>query len=240
MPAGVICVYGVEIALKTVATENAKMRKVLIVGAIAASAAVAVVAGYAPMTPVKAQSEKPEQSETAIFAGGCFWCVESDFDHVPGVFETVSGYTGGHLENPTYRDVVSETTGHREAVKISYDPSKVSYETLLDVFFRSVDPTDEHGQFCDRGESYTTAVFTLDDDQKAAAESASAEAMEALGRKIVTLIEPAGVFYPAEDYHQNYYQKNPVRYYGYRLGCRRDARVKDLWGKQAHRGIVKD
>lgn len=215
------------------------MRKVLIVGAVAASAAIAVVAGYTPMTPVKAQSDKPAVTETAIFAGGCFWCVESDFDHVPGVVETISGYTGGHLDNPTYRDVVSETTGHREAVKITFDPDKVSYETLLDTFFRSVDPTDADGQFCDRGESYTTAIFTLTEDQKAKAELSSSEAMKALGRDIVTLITPAGKFYPAEDYHQDYYQKNPVRYYGYRLGCRRDARIDDLWGDQAHRGISK-
>ncbi|MCP4318563.1 MAG: peptide-methionine (S)-S-oxide reductase MsrA [Hyphomicrobiales bacterium] len=215
------------------------MRKVLIVGAVAASAAIAAVAGYAPMTPVKAQSEKPEQVETAIFAGGCFWCVESDFDHVPGVFETISGYTGGHLENPTYRDVVSETSGHREAVKISYVPSKVSYETLLGVFFRSVDPTAAHGQFCDRGESYTTAIFTLSDEQQAQAESSSSEAMEALGQEIATLIEPAGESYPAEGYHQDYYLKNPVRYNFYRLGCRRDAHMESLWGEDAHRGLVK-
>lgn len=216
------------------------MRKVLIVGTVAVGAAVAMVAGYAPMSQVQAQNEKPEQVETAIFAGGCFWCVESDFDHVPGVFETVSGYTGGHLDNPTYRDVVSETTGHREAVKISYDPTKVSYETLLNVFFRSVDPTDAHGQFCDRGESYTTAIYTLDETQKKQAEDAYAEAMDDLGRDLATVIAPASMFYPAEDYHQDYYLKNPVRYYGYRLGCRRDQRVKDLWGKQAHQGIEKD
>ncbi|MEX3011674.1 peptide-methionine (S)-S-oxide reductase MsrA [Hoeflea sp. TYP-13] len=191
------------------------------------------------MSPVNAQSEKPAETETAIFAGGCFWCVESDFDHVPGVVETVSGYTGGHLDNPTYRDVVSETTGHREAVKITYDPKKVSYETLLDVFFRSVDPTDADGQFCDRGESYTTAIFTLDDQQKSQAELSSAEAMKILGQKIATLIVPASKFYPAEDYHQDYYLKNPVRYNFYRLGCRRDARVESLWGEDAHRGIVK-
>ena len=216
------------------------MRRVLIVCVVALGAAVAMLAGYAPMSEVQAQAEKPEQVETAIFAGGCFWCVESDFDHVPGVFETISGYSGGHLDNPTYKDVVSETTGHREVEQISYDPSKVSYETLLDVFFRSVDPTDKHGQFCDRGESYTTAIYALDDSQMEQAKAASIAAGKDLGREIVTVIEPAGMFYPAEDYHQNYYQKNPIRYAGYRLGCRRDRRVKDLWGENAHRGIVKD
>jgi peptide-methionine (S)-S-oxide reductase len=215
------------------------MRKVLITGTVAVGAALAAVAGYAPMAQVQAQGERPDQVETAIFAGGCFWCVESDFDHVPGVFETISGYTGGHLDNPTYRDVVTETTGHREAVKISYDPEKVSYETLLDVFFRSVDPTDANGQFCDRGESYTTAIYTLDETQMKLAQAASAKAMETLGQEVATLIEPAGAFYPAEDYHQDYYMKNPVRYFGYRLGCRRDARIESLWGDEAHRGIVK-
>ncbi|MEM6464148.1 MAG: peptide-methionine (S)-S-oxide reductase MsrA [Pseudomonadota bacterium] len=192
------------------------------------------------MSSVKAQAEKPERVSVAIFAGGCFWCVESDFDHVPGVVETISGYTGGHLENPTYRDVVSETTGHREAVKISFDPTKVTYATLLDVFFRSVDPTDPGGQFCDRGESYSTAIFALDDRQRELAIAASAEATKVLGTEVVTRIETASVFYRAEEYHQDYYQKNPVRYYGYRLGCRRDARIERLWGDQAHRGIIKE
>ncbi|MEM9107515.1 MAG: peptide-methionine (S)-S-oxide reductase MsrA [Pseudomonadota bacterium] len=217
------------------------MRKVLIVGTVAiAAAAIAMVFGYSPMTQVKAQSEKPKNVKIAIFAGGCFWCVESDFDHVPGVYETISGYTGGHKDNPTYRDVVSETTGHREAVKISYDPTKVTYEKLLTVFFRSVDPTDPHGQFCDRGLSYTTAIYTLDEAQLNQAKEAYAEAMDDLGRDLATVIEPASMFYPAEDYHQDYYLKNPVRYFGYRLGCRRDQRVEDLWGKQAHTGIEKD
>ncbi len=215
------------------------MRRIVIAGVVAGGALLAFAAGYAPMGAVHAQTEKPENVETAILAGGCFWCVESDFDQVPGVLETISGYTGGHLENPTYRDVVSETTGHREAVRITYDPAKVSYEQLLDVFWRSVDPTDAGGQFCDRGESYTTAIYTIDEEQQAQAEASGAQAMEDLGQKIVTVIAPASVFYPAEDYHQDYYLKNPVRYRYYRFGCRRDARVKALWGEQAHRGIEK-
>lgn len=215
------------------------MRRVLIAGIATTGVALALIAGYTPMNEVRAQTETPENAQTAIFAGGCFWCVESDFDHVPGVVETVSGYTGGHLKDPTYMDVVSETTGHREAVQITFDPSKVTYDQLLDVFWRSVDPTDPDGQFCDRGESYSTAIYTIDDEQKAKAEASSAKAMEALGKPIATVIEPASVFYPAEDYHQDYYQKNPVRYNVYRLGCRRDARVKALWGDEAHRGIEK-
>ena len=215
------------------------MRKVLMVAVLAAGAAVAAIAGYAPMTQVQAQGERPDDVEIAIFAGGCFWCVESDFDHVPGVIETISGYTGGHLDNPTYQDVVTETTGHREAVKITYDPGKVSYEKLLSVFFRSVDPTDADGQFCDRGESYSTAIYTLDDEQKSQAETASADAGQKLGKRIATVIAPAAMFYPAEQYHQDYYLKNPVRYRLYRLGCRRDARIEALWGNEAHSGIVK-
>ena len=215
------------------------MRKFLIAGALAATAGLAVVAGYMPMTSVKAQVEKPENAKVAIFAGGCFWCVESDFDHVRGVLETISGYTGGHLDNPTYKDVVSETTGHREAVKITYDPAKVSYSELLHIFFRSVDPTDPGGQFCDRGESYSTAIYTLDEEQKKLAEASSAEAMKALDKTIVTVIVRASMFYPAEDYHQDFYLKNPIRYQYYRLGCRRDARIESLWGDEAHSGIDK-
>ncbi|MCY6383413.1 peptide-methionine (S)-S-oxide reductase MsrA [Hoeflea prorocentri] len=214
------------------------MRNFLIAGTVAA-AILAGLAAYMPMASVSAQAETPEDAEVAIFAGGCFWCVESDFDHVPGVVETLSGYTGGHLDNPTYKDVVTETTGHREAVKITYDPSKVSYAELLDIFFRSVDPTDPDGQFCDRGESYSTAIYTLDDEQKKLAEASSADAMKVLNKPIATRIIPASTFYPAEDYHQDYYLKNPIRYQYYRLGCRRDARVESLWGDEAHRGIDK-
>ena len=213
------------------------MRRIVLATAAIAGAVILLSTGNMPTS--RAQSDTPDNAETAIFAGGCFWCVESDFDHVPGVLETVSGYTGGHMDNPTYKDVVRETTGHREAAKITYDPSKVSYDQLLDVFWRSVDPTDPDGQFCDRGESYTTAIYTLDEEQQAAAEASSKEAMETLGQPIATVIMPASMFYPAEDYHQNFYQKNPVRYRFYRLGCRRDARVEALWGSEAHRGIVK-
>ena len=213
------------------------MRRLILAAVVLGGTAMALMAGSPSMSEDKAA--KPETVETAIFAGGCFWCVESDFDHVPGVIETISGYSGGHLDNPTYRDVVSETTGHREVVKVTYDPSKVSYEELLDVFWRSVDPTDPDGQFCDRGESYSTAIYTMDEDQQSLATMSSAKAMDALGAKIATVIEPASMFYPAEDYHQNYYKKNPVRYKVYRLGCRRDARVQALWGDEAHRGIEK-
>ena len=177
------------------------------------------------------------ETQTAIFAGGCFWCVESDFDHVSGVVSTTSGYTGGHVKDPTYEQVVTETTGHRESEKIGFDSSKTSYAKLLDVYFHATDPTDGGGQFCDRGESYTPAIFYLNDEQKKEAETAKAEAAKELGQPVVTKILPASAFYPAEDYHQDYYLKNPLRYKYYRYGCGRDARLEELWGKKARRGI---
>lgn len=179
-----------------------------------------------------------QKLETAIFAGGCFWCVESDFEKVPGVVDAVSGYTGGHLDNPTYGDVVQETTGHLEAVKITYDASKISYKQMLHLFWRSVDPTDGGGQFCDRGESYTTAVFAVDEEQKKVAEASKAEleTSKLLPDPVVTPIRDAAKFYLAEDYHQDYYSKNPVRYKLYRYGCGRDSRVRELWGDDAWGG----
>ena len=175
----------------------------------------------------------------ATFAGGCFWCVESDFDKVPGVVETISGYTGGTVENPDYKQVTKGGTGHREAVQIRYDPKQVSYERLLHIFWRSVDPTDGGGQFCDRGESYQTAIFAGNEEERRLAE-ASKQALEqsmVLDASVVTPIEAAGEFWPAEDYHQDYYTKNPVRYRFYRFSCGRDSRVQQVWGRQAHEGI---
>ena len=177
----------------------------------------------------------------AAFAGGCFWCVESDFDRVPGVLKTESGYTGGTLADPTYEAVTQGGTGHFEAVRITYDPARVSYDKLLDVFWHSVDPTDDGGQFCDRGDSYKTAVFYHSPEQ----ERAAIESKKAVGKpgglqgSIVTPILMAKAFYPAEEYHQDYYMKNPLRYRFYRFGCGRDNRVREVWGKAAHRGIEK-
>ena len=183
----------------------------------------------------------PHGEAVATFAGGCFWCVESDFDHVAGVIRTISGYTGGNLVDPTYKQVSMGGTGHLEAVQIFYNPRAINYETLLDIFWRSVDPTDEGGQFCDRGKSYITGIFANSLEQKRLAESSKHELAETgfLGQPIVTLIEMAGPFYPAEDYHQNYYEKNPIRYEFYRFRCGRDARIRELWGKEAHSGIMK-
>ena len=167
--------------------------------------------------------------------------MESDFDHVTGVIRTISGYTGGKLVDPTYKQVSRGGTGHLEAVQILYNPRVINYETLLDIFWRSVDPTDDGGQFCDRGTSYITGIFANSLEQKHLAEFSKHVLEETgfLGQPIVTLIEMAGPFYPAEDYHQNYYEKSPIRYEFYRFRCGRDARVRELWGKEAHSGIMK-
>jgi peptide-methionine (S)-S-oxide reductase len=182
-----------------------------------------------------------EKLEIATFAGGCFWCVESDFDGAPGVVKTISGYTGGLLKDPTYKQVSVGGTGHIEAVEIHFDPTKTTYQKLLDVLWHSVDPTDAGGQFCDRGQSYETAIFTHSDAQKRIAEASKKMLMKKAGLKepIVTPIRVAPAFYPAETYHQNYYKKNPLRYKVYRYGCGRDARLRELWGKEALRGIGK-
>lgn len=184
-------------------------------------------------------------TETLTVAGGCFWCVESDFESVKGVRSAVSGYTGGKSANPTYKEVSRGGTGHYEAVKITFDNAKVSRDQLLHMFFRSVDPTDAGGQFCDRGESYRTAIFVSNPAQRAAAESAKAAARAALGRKIVTPILNEAPFYEAEAYHQDYYKgtklvltrfgpkRQSEAYKRYREACGRDARVKALWGKEA-------
>ena len=170
----------------------------------------------------------------ATFAGGCFWCVEADFDKVPGVISTTSGYTGGRGANPTYEQVSSKNTGHAEAVEIVYDNAKVSYEQLLAVYWRSIDPTTKDRQFCDAGSPYRTAIYAHDDAQFAAAKAslAALEKTKPFKEPIVTTIERAGPFYAAEDYHQDYYKKNPVRYKYYRTSCGRDARLAELWGSR--------
>jgi peptide-methionine (S)-S-oxide reductase len=172
------------------------------------------------------------QKATAIFAGGCFWCTEADFDKVPGVLSTTSGYIGGKTANPSYEQVSSGSTGHTEGVQVVYDPTKVSYEQLLDVFWRSIDPLVKDQQFCDRGDMYRTAIFYSNDQERQLAET-SKKAVEAKfkPRVVFTQIAPAGPFYKAEEYHQDYYVKNPVRYKFYRYNCGRDQRLEELWGK---------
>lgn len=174
-----------------------------------------------------------ETLRSTVLAGGCFWCVEADFDRVNGVKETVSGFAGGTVENPGYNAVVRGGTGHLEVVKITYDADLVSYEQILTLFLRSIDPLDAGGQFCDRGESYTTAIFAEGAEERAAAERAVAAAEAALGQPLATTIRDAAPFYAAEKYHQDFYKKNPVRYSSYRAGCKRDRRVKEIWGDAA-------
>jgi peptide-methionine (S)-S-oxide reductase len=186
-------------------------------------------AGEATEAPAAATVEK------ATFAGGCFWCMEPPFDALDGVLSTTAGYTGGEQRNPTYEQVSAGVTGHAEAIEIVYEPAKVSYERLLDVFWQNVDPTTPNRQFCDVGSQYRTAIFTHGNAQKAAAE-ASKKRLDASGRLggagVVTEIVAAGPFYPAEEYHQDYYVKNPLRYKYYRWGCGRDARLEELWGPE--------
>ncbi|MGQ0582902.1 MAG: peptide-methionine (S)-S-oxide reductase MsrA [Reyranella sp.] len=179
------------------------------------------------LAPVQAQTRA-----VAIFAGGCFWCMEPPFDKLDGVLATTSGYIGGTKADPTYEQVTSGRTGHYEALQVEYDPARVSYEKLLDVFWRNIDPLDASGQFCDKGPQYRSGIFVLDDSQRAAAQ-ASKEALEKSGKlpgRIVTEILPAAKFYPAEAYHQDYYRKNPTSYTYYRWNCGRDRRLERLWG----------
>lgn len=191
----------------------------------------------------------PAQAEKAIFAGGCFWCVESDLEKLDGVRDVVSGYAGGETQNPTYKNY--ERGGHREVVEVDFDESKISYGELVGIFLRTVDVTDNGGQFCDRGFGYSTAIHPLNDAQKQAAEQEIAKAEQALGRKIVTPVDGAAVFWPAEDYHQGYYKSDArtltrfgyvtraKAYKGYRKACGRDARVKAVWGAEAFKGLPK-
>ncbi len=169
------------------------------------------------------------KTQLATFAGGCFWCMQPPYDVTEGVIKSTLGYTGGHLEHPTYEQVSQGDTGHTEAIQIEYNPDVVSYEQLLDIFWRNVDPFSENGQFCDRGYQYRAEIFYADEKQKIEAEASKTKVQEKLGEPVVVEIEPAAVFYPAEDYHQDYYKKNPVRYKFYRTTCGRDKRLKEVW-----------
>ena len=194
----------------------------------AAGAALALLAAASALAQAGATAK-------ATFAGGCFWCVEADFDKVPGVKSTTSGYIGGTVANPTYQQVAGKVTGHAEAVEIVFDPKIVSYAQLVEHFWRTIDPTTVDRQFCDRGSPYRTAIFTHDDAQAAAARAslAALEKSKPFSEPIVTQIQKAGPFYVAEDYHQDYYLKNPIRYKYYRTSCGRDARLQQLWGPAA-------
>jgi peptide-methionine (S)-S-oxide reductase len=191
---------------------------------------IAACALAAAVTGATAQEPK---TATAIFAGGCFWCVEADFDKVPGVISTTSGYINGKTKNPTYKEVSAGGTGHAEAVEIVYDPGKVTYAKLLDVFWRNIDPLVKDRQFCDSGDMYRSAIFYRSDEEKKLAEETK-KAVEAkfAPRKVYTEITKADTFYKAEDYHQDYYKKNEARYNFYRWNCGRDQRLEQLWGKK--------
>ena len=176
-------------------------------------------------------SKPMHELAVATFAGGCFWCMEPPFDELPGVVSTTSGYTGGRMANPTYEQVSSGTTAHAESVQVRYDPKRVSYEKLLEVFWLNIDPLTANRQFCDRGSQYRSAIFYHDEEQRRLAQG-SKEALDGrFGESIVTEIMPASRFYPAEEYHQDYYKKNPLRYKLYRWNCGRDARLAQLWGR---------
>ena len=190
-----------------------------------------------PSVPVAASGAALPAGPTAkaILAGGCFWCVEADFDKLPGVLSTTSGYTGGKTANPNYQEVSSNMTGHAEAVETVFDPAKLSYAELVEFFWRTIDPTTKDRQFCDVGSPYRTAIFAVDAEQLriAQASRAALEKSKPFQGAIVTDVVPADTFYPAEEYHQDYYRKNPARYNYYRTGCGRDARLKQLWGDAA-------
>ncbi|MGF1568358.1 MAG: peptide-methionine (S)-S-oxide reductase MsrA [Nodosilinea sp.] len=183
--------------------------------------------------PDRSASAQDPSLATATFAGGCFWCMEKPFDQLDGVVSTTSGYTGGTQENPTYAEVSAGGTGHVEAVQVVYDPTQVSYDTLLEVFWKNVDPVDDHGQFCDKGSQYRAKIFVADDQQRRLAEQskqALSQAAKFQSSPIVTAIEPAQTFFPAEAYHQDYYLTHPVRYNFYRNACGRDQRLQEVWG----------
>ncbi len=210
-------------------------KHLLSITAVAALAVSAFVAFSTTAQTPAAKSALPANAAKAVFAGGCFWCVESDFDKVPGVLSTTSGYTGGTTVNPTYEQVSAKVTGHAEVVEIVYDPQKVTYERLVEYFWHTIDPTTKDRQFCDSGTPYRSAIFAQDAGQLkiAQASKAALEKSKPFKDPIVTEIVLGTKFYPAEDYHQDYYLKNPVRYNYYRTGCGRDARLKDLWGDKA-------
>jgi peptide-methionine (S)-S-oxide reductase len=199
---------------------------------IGRSAALSLLLSLGALAGAMGQGAEPQRSAIATFAGGCFWCVEADFDKVDGVISTTSGYTGGHIANPSYEQVSHGGTGHAEAVEIVYDPAKVSYKKLLDVFWHNIDPLAKDRQFCDHGDQYRSAIFYHDEEQRALAEASKAAVEKRFEQPVATQIVAAGAFYKAEEYHQDYYKKNPIRYKFYRFNCGRDARLEELWGKK--------
>lgn len=182
---------------------------------------------------LQAQTSQSQSSSEATFAGGCFWCMEPPYDHQPGVSATISGYIGGELDNPSYEDISRGGTGHAEVVQVEYDADQISYAQLLEIFWRNIDPFAVDRQFCDVGDQYRSAIFYHDEEQRALAEASKAEMEARFDRDIATQIVPATTFWAAEEYHQDYYQKNPVRYKFYRFSCGRDDRLEEVWGEEA-------
>ncbi len=201
--------------------------------AIAENATAVASAETAASATLVANLETNSRTATATFAGGCFWCMEQPFDVLPGVAETTSGYTGGNVENPTYYQVSEGSTGHVEAMRVQYDPEQVSYETLLDTFWHNIDPLDDQGQFCDKGAQYRSVIFYNTPEQEALATETKQAVADKFNQTVSTDILPSAPFYPAEEYHQNYYQTRPLRYKIYRFGCGRDQRLSDIWGADA-------
>ncbi|GEN27239.1 hypothetical protein HVA01_08850 [Halovibrio variabilis] len=189
---------------------------------------IATAAGLLSSTPLQAQT-----NAKATFAGGCFWCMEPPYDKQPGVSATIAGYIGGELEDPSYEEISQGGTGHAEVVQVEYDSEQINYQQLLDIFWRNIDPFAVDRQFCDVGDQYRSAIFYHDEQQRELAEASKAEMEARFDQDIATQIVPATTFWPAEEYHQNYYQKNPVRYKFYRFSCGRDDRLEEVWGEEA-------
>ncbi len=213
--------------------------RALLIPLQAALLALIVLTGCAEPTVYAAENDSTATTTdasklaTATFAGGCFWCMEEPFDKLNGVVATTSGYTDGDLINPTYKQVSAGNTGHTEAVQITYDPAKISYEQLLDVFWHNIDPLSRDRQFCDGGNQYRSGIYYHDEQQRELAEHSKTKVAEKFGQTIATELDAASKFYPAEEYHQDYYKKNPIRYKYYSTGCGRDKRLQELWGEQA-------
>ena len=203
------------------------MKTVVFLKSLLANAAILLILASAAQA---AQSSGGGPTAKATLAGGCFWCMEPPYDELDGVISTISGYIGGTKKNPSYEEVVTGTTGHTEAVQVTYDPAKITYEKLLEIFWRNIDPLTANAQFCDHGSQYRSGIFYHDEAQKKLAEASKKRVQSRFKQPVVTEIVRATVFYPAEDYHQDYYKKNPVRYKLYRYGCGRDQRLQELWG----------
>ncbi len=194
--------------------------------------------GTQAAVPTQAAGNPPDGMAQAVFAGGCFWCMEKPFERIDGVISVESGYTGGIEKKPAYKSVARGETGHFEAIRVVFSPEKVTYAELLNIFWTNIDPTQSNGQFCDKGDQYRSAIFVANADEQKAARASKSSIADRLGRSVVTPILPASTFWLAEEYHQDFYKKNPTRYKSYRAGCGRDHRLQQLWGEAAGTGAI--